>query len=78
MMISRAIIVRLLPTPLDIFHTSPLDAGYFLSSRPSSALLDKHEESANSTQAGCESQKATISWGSFRISDFVEENTPMF
>jgi hypothetical protein len=41
-----------------------LTVGYFLSSRPSSALLDEQQKAANSEQAGSESQEATTLLGS--------------
>jgi len=50
-----------------VIFSSVLHVGYFLSLRPSSALLDKQEKAANSRQVGSESQKASILRRSFRI-----------
>ena len=52
------------PKGHDYQYSTSSSAGHFLSSRPSSALLDKQEKAANSKQAVSESQKATTVSGS--------------
>jgi hypothetical protein len=59
------------PKGHDYQYSTSFKCWVFLSSRPSSALLDKQEKAANTKQADRESQKATTVLGSLRISGFA-------